>query len=669
MIKTTQHIVVVLLMLVFANIRCFAQYNGGSADGTHTDILTQTSCANPPQFYAYFGGTADGAHTDLLTQIACANPPQFYAYGGGAGDGTIVDMLNNTTCLSPPQFFAYMGGTADGASNDQLNNTVCTSPAQFYAYFGGNGDGFSASAKVVNCTTLTPVADFSASSTTICVGQTVTYSDMSTNGPSNWSWTFASGTPSVSSLQNPTVTYNTAGTYDATLTATNYNGNNMIIKTSYIVVNALPTLTVSSGSICNGQSFTITPNGASTYTYSGGSATVSPTITSSYTITGTDINGCTNTNLAISAVTVNAIPVISVNSGSICSGNSFIMNPTGANTYTYSSGSNTVTPTSLNSYTVMGTSLAGCVSALGAVSNITVNTTPTITVNSGTICSGNSFTINPSGANSYVYSGGTSIVSPTISNTYTVTGTSIEGCVSTTVISSLTVNTTPAVTVNSGSVCAGQSFTMVPTGANSYTYSSGTSVVTPTSTVTYSVTGASVVGCISTPVTSSVVVNAIPSITTSATPTLICNGETATLTVSGANTYSWSTSSTSTVIVVSPTITVNYTVTGTNSFGCKTTSIVTESVSPCIGIEEITETKSNISVYPNPASSLIHVELNALNNENTSIQITNSLGQIMFLQKTEASETIINISNLSAGVYFVTVFEGKQTTTKKIIIQ
>jgi PKD repeat protein len=224
MIKTTQYFVVVLFVLVFANTKSFAQYNGGSADGAHTDVLTQTSCANPPQFYAYFGGIADGAHTDLL---------------------------NNTTCVSPLQFFAYMGGSSDGAHTDMLNNTTCADPPQFFAYYGGTGDGFSASAKVVNCTTLTPVSDFSVSSTTICVGQTVTYTDLSANGPSNWNWTFASGTPSVSSVQNPTVNYNTAGTFDATLTATNYNGNNTIVKTSYIVVNALPTLTVSSGSICN----------------------------------------------------------------------------------------------------------------------------------------------------------------------------------------------------------------------------------------------------------------------------------------------------------------------------------------------------------------------------------------------------------------------------------
>jgi hypothetical protein len=122
----------------------------------------------------------------------------------------------------------------------------------------------------------------------------------------------------------------------------------------------------------------VTPSGANTYTYSGGSAVVSPTITSSYTATGTSLAGCTNTTAVVSNVTVNAIPVIAVNSGAICSGNSFTMNATGANTYTYSSGSNIVSPTTNNTYSVTGTSLAGCVSLVGAISNVTVNTTPNI---------------------------------------------------------------------------------------------------------------------------------------------------------------------------------------------------------------------------------------------------------------------------------------------------
>ena len=62
-----------------------------------------------------------------------------------------------------------------------------------------------------------PVADFSANLTSIITGESITFSDLSANNPTSWSWTFVGGTPSSSNLQNPVVTYNTAGVYDVQL--------------------------------------------------------------------------------------------------------------------------------------------------------------------------------------------------------------------------------------------------------------------------------------------------------------------------------------------------------------------------------------------------------------------------------------------------------------------
>jgi M6 family metalloprotease-like protein len=82
-----------------------------------------------------------------------------------------------------------------------------------------------------------PVANFTASSTTITAGQSVTFTDTSTNNPTGWSWSFNGGTPSSSTSQNPTVTYNTAGTYSVSLTASNSAGSNTNTKANYITVN------------------------------------------------------------------------------------------------------------------------------------------------------------------------------------------------------------------------------------------------------------------------------------------------------------------------------------------------------------------------------------------------------------------------------------------------
>lgn len=71
-----------------------------------------------------------------------------------------------------------------------------------------------------------PVANFTTSSTAINTGQTVSFTDASTNSPTSWAWTFEGGSPSTSNVANPTVTYNTAGTFSVSLTAGNEAGSN-----------------------------------------------------------------------------------------------------------------------------------------------------------------------------------------------------------------------------------------------------------------------------------------------------------------------------------------------------------------------------------------------------------------------------------------------------------
>ena len=81
-----------------------------------------------------------------------------------------------------------------------------------------------------------PVCDFQADNTNIVEGQTVNFTDLSTEYPSSWSWTFDGGTPATSTDQNPQVTYFTAGTYTVSLYVENPNGNDTETKTAYITV-------------------------------------------------------------------------------------------------------------------------------------------------------------------------------------------------------------------------------------------------------------------------------------------------------------------------------------------------------------------------------------------------------------------------------------------------
>lgn len=85
-------------------------------------------------------------------------------------------------------------------------------------------------------TSLPPSPSFAANTTTICAGQSVIFSDLSFGSPTSWSWSFPGGSPSTSSVQNPTVTYASSGNYNVTLTVSNSNGSNSATNTSYINV-------------------------------------------------------------------------------------------------------------------------------------------------------------------------------------------------------------------------------------------------------------------------------------------------------------------------------------------------------------------------------------------------------------------------------------------------
>ncbi|MES2761061.1 MAG: LamG-like jellyroll fold domain-containing protein [Bacteroidota bacterium] len=385
----------------------------------------------------------------------------------------------------------------------------------------------------------------------------------------------------------------------------------------------------------------------------------------SFALSGTSSNWIAPGAVVYGYTTTLAPPVISVTSGSICAGQSFTMIPSGASTYTFSNGTDVVMPASDATYSVSGTSSVGCVSIVDAVASITVNALPTVSVTSGAICAGQSFTIVPTGAVTYTYSNGTDVVMPTADATYSVSGTDANGCVSSIdAVSSVTVNALPTISVNSGVICSGQSFTMVPTGATTYTYSNGTDVVMPTADATYSVSGTDANGCVSSvDAVSSVTVNALPTLVASTTNTLLCTGETATLSVTGATSYTWSTTETASDIAVTPTTQTTYTVEGTDGNGCSNTTTVTQDVSLCTGIVNLLSNNELIKVYPNPNNGLFIVDLTTL----SQVTVTNALGQAIISETMEAGKHNLTIQGQSTGIYFVKITQNNKQQVIKII--
>ncbi len=357
----------------------------------------------------------------------------------------------------------------------------------------------------------------------------------------------------------------------------------------------------------------------------------------------------------------------SVTNSVICMGNSITFNGSGANIYAWTGGVNdnvafTPTVSGTQTYTVTGSQTGSCTLSNTATIIITVNSNPTLTVNNGAICSGNSFTIAPSGANTYTYSSGVNIVNPITNTSYSVIGSSAQGCTNS-AISSVTVNANPTITVNSGSICSGNSFTISPSGANTYSYSAGSNVVSPLSNQTYTVVGTSANSCTNATV-SNVIVNALPSINITSNNTLICVGQLANLTAAGAITYTWNTTATSSVITISPTSTTVYTVTGTAANSCFNSATITQSVSTCTEVEAL-EGKSNLSViaYPNPGNGLINLELN----QAAEITIVSLMGEKIYSAKHEYGKQMIDLRSFSNGIYIITLNNGFKSQAVKIV--
>jgi hypothetical protein len=123
-------------------------------------------------------------------------------------------------------------------------------------------------------------ADFSVNRRVVCSGTQVQFLDDSYHSPSSWSWSFPGGTPSTSTSQNPTVIYNTPGTYEVGLTVSNSGGSVSQNKTQYISVvsengilpiqesfettTAIPSNNWFSKSFHNGSSWELTSDAAST---------------------------------------------------------------------------------------------------------------------------------------------------------------------------------------------------------------------------------------------------------------------------------------------------------------------------------------------------------------------------------------------------------------------
>lgn len=407
-----------------------------------------------------------------------------------------------------------------------------------------------------------PVAAFSYGNT--CVGSAVSFTDQSTppGTITSWNWNFGDG--STSTLQNPTHTYGTVGSYTVTLIAGNANGC-LDTVVQLVTVNPLPVANAGADrTICSGSSVTLTASGGTNYTWIPGgstnaSITVNPGSSTSYVVTVGNANGCINRD----TVWVAVLPLPTVNAGpdvASCSGSAVTLTAGGANSYTWTPGGSTnstitVNPTSSTNYTVVGTDANGCTAS--DIVRVNVNSLPTAVAGADqNICAGSGATLTASGGGTYSWSPGGSTnssitVNPGSTTSYIVTVTNGSGCSGRDTVRVI-VHNPPVLTLQNMFLCNGSTLTLdAGVNASSYVWTPNgdtTRTISISTGGTYTVTVTSSFGCVA---TASSNVTMGTAINISLDDVAFCQGDSAILDAGYPGmSYLWSTGQTSQSITV-----------------------------------------------------------------------------------------------------------------------
>ena len=664
-----------------------------------------TLCAGASNTLTASGGNSYLWNTGITTPSITVNSGGTYSvtatnsYGCSSSASVSVTSIENVTISGnlnlcqgqSTTLYANGTGTYQWSTGASTPSITVQQAGPYSVTVSGGGCTSSAFVTVNVAANPTPTI---LGNTVICQNQSTT---LTANGGVSYFWNNGS--------TNNNISVNQSGTY--TVTATNTEGCSATAST-YVTVNPLPNVSISGNTtICQGSSTTtLTASGANTYAWSNNQSQSSITVSNpgTYTVTGTDVNGCTNT--ASQTVAVNPTYNIPL-THSICEGenyNFYGQNLTSAGTYTH-------TLQTIN----------GCDSVLTLT--LTVKSLPTAAISGNTsICEGQSTTLTAVGGNSYSWNTGSinSSISVNQSGIYTVTATNAEGCSAST-STTVTVNPLPTITIGGNTtICQGSSTTLTASGADSYSWSTGenTASVNISSFGVYTVTGTSAEGCSNT-ADVTVLVSQLPVITITG-ETDFCAGESTTLTANGGETYMWNDGTTDAEFTVN--MAGTYQVIGYNAAGCYSMESVTvnqwqpassefaittnedcyewngqsycqtgdytqtfQTIHGCDSVVTLHLTietgidnyamNANMNIYPNPTSDVINVQL-TMNNEqtgNVAIQVFDVYGKMLEASNVvnthgTSLQTRIDLSRYANGVYFIKVVsEGNVLAVRKVV--
>jgi PKD repeat protein len=202
-------------------VRGTGTYDFGLASGSSSSAYySSRQGANPPQLViqslpaavpvADFAGTPTSGTAPLSVQFTDLSSGGPTSWLWTFGDGT------TSTLRSPSKTYATAG----------------TYTVSLRATNSLGSDTYTRSGYVQVANPLPPVANFSGTPLSGFAPLQVAFTDLSTNGPTSWLWSFGDGT--TSTLRNPSKTYTSPGVYSVSLRATNVSGSNTLVRSGYV---------------------------------------------------------------------------------------------------------------------------------------------------------------------------------------------------------------------------------------------------------------------------------------------------------------------------------------------------------------------------------------------------------------------------------------------------
>ncbi len=381
------------------------QFDGGSPGSSTVQNPQNITYASPGSYtVTLITSNAYGADTRTQTayitvqELVQENPPtaSFGTSENSIFTGENIDFTDMSTEDPTSWSWQFTGGSPSSSALQNPQNITYNSPGNYTvtltATNAHGSDSYSSNIQVQAVVEQNPpVASFTATANSILEGESVHFSDTSSENPTSWSWQFDGGSPSTSNAQNPqNIVYSAPGSYAVTLTTSNEFGSDTHTESGYISVQEIvagdapiSSFTASSNSICIGESlsFSDTSSGDPTswaWEFQAGAPASSDSQNPQnivYSTPGTHTVTLITTNEHGSHtrtvnITVQAAPDILLNTSDIsCAGltdGQASVNANGASSIIWSNdqSGNTITGLSVGDYTVTAASSAGCASTL-----------------------------------------------------------------------------------------------------------------------------------------------------------------------------------------------------------------------------------------------------------------------------------------------------------------